>query len=69
MDKLKQEFIKFDQCATIVQAKMSDVGIIKTCRNCEHVDLGANVCKKYNATPPISVVTTGCPEWELYIPF
>ncbi|USL90008.1 hypothetical protein [Vibrio phage vB_VpaS_CHI] len=48
---------------------MSDVGVIKTCRNCEHVDLGANVCKKYNSTPPISVVTTGCPEWELFIPF
>ncbi|CAM0072602.1 hypothetical protein VPHK251G3_0047 [Vibrio phage K251 g3] len=69
MSNPQAELIRFDQCATIVQAKMSDMGIIKTCRNCENVDLAANTCKLYNQTPPITVVTTGCPEWQLYIPF
>lgn len=52
-----------------VQAKMSDTGCIRTCRNCEFVDLDKNICTKYNATPPISVVTTGCDNWQLVIPF
>ncbi len=51
------------------QSKMSDVGVIMTCRNCTFCDLEKSVCAKFNAQPPISVVTTGCDEWEIMIPF
>ena len=57
------------QALKYAQSKMSDVGVIMTCRNCEHCDLEKSLCRKYNAQPPISVVTTGCDEWELMIPF
>lgn len=57
------------QALRYAQSKMSDVGIIMTCRNCEHCDMTENKCKLYNAQPPISVVTTGCDQWEIMIPF
>lgn len=53
----------------VAQDDMSTSGIIMTCANCEYVNLEKNICTKYGQTPPISVVSTGCSEWELEIPF
>jgi hypothetical protein len=38
--------------------------IYKCCFNCGNVDLQNNKCKKWNATPPIRVITFGCKDWE-----
>jgi len=61
--------LKLREARKVAQADMSLAGIISTCANCEHVDTTNNVCKKYGQTPPISVVSTGCSEWELELPF
>lgn len=53
----------------VAQADMSSAGIIMTCANCEYGDTDKNLCTKYGQTPPISVVSTGCSEWELELPF
>jgi len=53
----------------LAQREMSDAGIIMTCANCDHCIVADNKCGKYGATPPISVVSTGCDEWEIKVPF
>lgn len=32
-----------------------------SCLNCEHYH--QRLCKKFNATPPLDTIKTGCPEW------
>jgi len=43
--------------------KLINDPIYRCCFNCENVDLDNNKCKKWNATPPIKVVTFGCEAW------
>lgn len=42
---------------------------IQTCLNCCHCNKQADICKKYQAKPPMTVIVGGCPAWECSIPF
>lgn len=35
----------------------------KCCFTCDNVDLDNDKCKKWNAKPPIKIITFGCPDW------
>lgn len=41
--------------------------IATNCGNCEWRE--GNLCKKFNATPPIHVVVVGCEAWDAAVPF
>lgn len=45
--------------------KHGPTAIYKTCATCQFMkQTGAAFCEKYNATPPVSVIMTGCPEYR-----
>ena len=69
MNKQKIQQYEYDDSVSQVQSIMANSGVIRTCANCEHVNLEQNICGKYKQTPPITVISTGCPAWELDIPF
>lgn len=39
------------------------------CLNCDQWRTSDDKCGKYDATPPIKVITIGCVDWECNIPF
>lgn len=53
----------------VTQKLMMDAGVLQNCSNCGHADHERNICKLYNATPPMKVCGQGCNSWEYDIPF
>jgi hypothetical protein len=45
--------------------KHGPTAIYKTCATCQFMrQTGSALCEKYNATPPVSVIMTGCDEYR-----
>lgn len=40
----------------------------KCCWNCAYSDHEKGMCKKYNAIPPMQIITFGCKDWD-NVPF
>ena len=49
--------------------ELIETGVLPSCANCVNMADGQLVCLKYNATPPLEVLSVGCIAWEQTIPF
>lgn len=58
-----------EQTRIALQKELQNQQIIKNCVNCDDFDTGQNICKKFNATPPATVIVVGCEHWVPDIPF
>lgn len=66
------------QYARQMQQALMDVGFWKCCLNCENWSNHSpqykgfdpvNLCRKYNAMPPLDVLVLGCESWLCVLPF
>lgn len=59
----------YDERVQYTQRNMLQAGCLQNCANCGHADHDKNICRKFNATPPMKVAAEGCRNWVYNIPF
>lgn len=60
--------------ALILAGNMDDMGMFRTCLNCEHWIEGTphniqQICGKYKVRPPTKIIVCGCDDHSDNIPF
>lgn len=60
---------KSEESAKALQQMLLDSHVFRGCWNCDYMNRDTNVCQRFKLQPPVQVITFGCRDWVMLIPF